>query len=111
MLGMNAQTGRSLSGLAHLKQSIIDIITTPKGSRVMRRDYGCGLFDLVDRPYSPSLVGDVTMDISQSLALWEPRFELESVAVSKVASGKLGLDITGRYLLNGEAVQLEGLVV
>ena len=111
MLGMNAQTGRSLSGLAHLKQSIIDILTTPKGSRVMRRDYGCGLFDLVDRPYTSSLVGDITMDISQSLALWEPRFELESVAVSKVESGKLGLDITGRYLLNGEPLKLEGLVV
>ncbi|WDD98361.1 GPW/gp25 family protein [Thalassomonas actiniarum] len=111
MLGMNAQTGRSLSGLAHLKQSIVDILTTPKGSRVMRRDYGCGLFDLVDRPYSSSLVGDVTMDISQALALWEPRFELESVSVSKVESGKLGLDIIGRYLLNGEPVKLEGLVV
>ena len=48
MIGMNAKTGKALSGVDHLKQSIQDIVTTPLGSRVMRRDYGCGLFDLLD---------------------------------------------------------------
>ncbi len=39
MRGMNANTGKELEGIEHLKQSIIDILTTPIGSRVMRRDY------------------------------------------------------------------------
>lgn len=49
MIGMNAKTGKALGGVEHLKQSIRDIVTTPLGSRVMRRDYGCGLYELVDR--------------------------------------------------------------
>ncbi len=40
MKGMDAKTGKVLEGLEHLKQSIIDILTTPVSSRIMRRDYG-----------------------------------------------------------------------
>ena len=111
MIGMHATTGRRLSDLAHLKQSIVDIITTPKGSRVMRREYGCGLFELQDQPYSAILVGDITMEISKALALWEPRFELEHVGVNRLATGKLSIEVVGKYLLNGETIELEGIVL
>lgn len=50
MRGMNASTGKELEGLNHLKQSIVDILTTPIGSRVMRRDYESRLLELVDKP-------------------------------------------------------------
>ena len=50
MRGMSATSGKELEGLDHLKQSIIDILTTPIGSRVMRRNYGSRLFELVDKP-------------------------------------------------------------
>ena len=49
-MGMNVLNGRSLTGLDHLKQSIADILNTPIGSRVMRRDYGSKLFSLIDAP-------------------------------------------------------------
>jgi phage baseplate assembly protein W len=111
MIGMDKRTGRAISGLAHLKQSIEDILTTAKGSRVMRRDYGADLFNLVDQPYSQGMVGEITMAVSQALLRWEPRFELQSVAVSKIDNGKLTLDVSGFYLLNGEAVTLEGIVI
>ena len=53
---MNNITGESIDGLAHLKQSVNDILTTPIGSRVMRRDYGCGLVELLDSPIDASLI-------------------------------------------------------
>ena len=111
MIGMDKNTGQAISGLAHLKQSIEDILTTPKGSRVMRRDYGSDLFSLVDQPYSQIMVGDITMAVSQALLRWEPRFELESVAVAKIDNGKVTLDISGKYLLNGETLTLDGIVI
>ena len=49
MLGMDAKTGRRLEGDDHLRQSIADILTTPIGSRVLRRDYGSMLLDLIDQ--------------------------------------------------------------
>ena len=52
MRGMDRNTGRALEGIAHLRQSIRDILTTPIGSRVMRWEYGSRLFRLVDAPLS-----------------------------------------------------------
>ncbi|MBD3768115.1 MAG: GPW/gp25 family protein [Gammaproteobacteria bacterium] len=53
MLGINAQTGKPLSGIDHLRQSISDILTTRVGTRVMRRDYGSQLPELADNPMTP----------------------------------------------------------
>ncbi len=52
-MGMNAATGRNLTGLDHLHQSIADILSTPIGTRVMRRDYGSRLPELIDAPMTP----------------------------------------------------------
>ena len=49
MNGMST-SGKPISGLDHLRQSIADILTTPIGSRVMRRDYGSLLPGLIDQP-------------------------------------------------------------
>ena len=48
--GMNADTGRTLSETAHILQSVRNILTTPIGTRVMRRDYGSEIFSLIDQP-------------------------------------------------------------
>ena len=37
---MNRNTGKAITGVAHLTQSVADILLTPIGSRVMRRGYG-----------------------------------------------------------------------
>jgi len=42
--GMNRFTGQSISESQHISQSIQDILTTPLGSRVMRRNYGSAIF-------------------------------------------------------------------
>ncbi|MEE2577407.1 phage baseplate protein, partial [Pseudomonas aeruginosa] len=43
MIGMDRRSGLPLSGLAHLKQSVEDNLTTPLGSRRMRPEYGSKL--------------------------------------------------------------------
>lgn len=42
-IGMNRETGKALTGIEHIQQSIRDILVTPIGSRVMRRKYGSAL--------------------------------------------------------------------
>ena len=72
-MGMNAETGRELTGLEHLKQSIADILNTPIGSRVMRRDYGSRLFELIDAPINRSTVVDIVAETAEALMKWEDR--------------------------------------
>jgi phage baseplate assembly protein W len=74
-------TGRPLADIDHLRQSIRDILTTRKGTRVMCRDYGFRLPELVDRPANPAFEMDVFVATAEALAQWEPRFELTQVTV------------------------------
>ena len=109
MQGLNRHTGNSLSGIDHLYQSITDILTTPLGTRVMRRDYGSEVFDLLDRPMTPELTVDLHAAIAIALDRWEPRFSLEQVNVVSAVAGKMTIDLIGRY--EGQSITLEGVAL
>jgi phage baseplate assembly protein W len=110
--GMSRTTGAALSGFDHLKQSIEDILSTPLGTRVHRRDYGSRLPRLVDRPMNQALVADMVAATAEALDRWEPRLRLEKVTVERVsADGQIELNLVGYYLLNGQRVSFEGLVI
>lgn len=82
MIGIDRVTGRALAGNAHLGQSIADILSTPIGSRVMRRDYGSMLPDLVDQPANPITRQLVFAATAVAIARWEPRIAIRRVGVS-----------------------------
>ena len=111
MNGISATTGQPLSGIDHLRQSIRDILTTPIGSRVMRRDYGSRLFELVDAPMNRSTLLDIYAAAAEAIARWEPRFKLQRVVASSASPGHVVLDMTGEYLPDGRAVRLDGIEV
>jgi phage baseplate assembly protein W len=102
MIGMNARTGRAISGQAHLEQSITDILFTPIGTRVMRRDYGSLLPQLIDGPMNPVMRMRVMAATVMALARWEPRIEVTKVEFS--ASG-----IGGAAVLEVQADRVDGL--
>ncbi len=95
--GMNRITGTAISGDDHLAQSIADIITTPLGSRVMRRDYGCLLFELLDRPLNSATMLLCSMAIAIAVARWEPRIVVKAVRFEgEFASGQARVTIEGQ---------------
>lgn len=111
MNGTSATTGKPLSGIDHLRQSIQDILTTPIGSRVMRRDYGSRLYQLVDAPMNRSTLLDIYAATAEALARWEPRFRLQKVVAASAAPGHITLDMTGEYLPDGRVITLDGVEV
>jgi len=111
MIGIDATTGKHISGLAHLRQSVRDILTTPIGTRVMRRDYGSRLYRLVDAPMNAATRLDMVAATYEALETWEPRLDLESVSVGVSEPGNVVIDLVGRYLPTGETVNLDGLEV
>lgn len=111
MDGTDAQTGKRLSGIAHLRQSIGDILTTPLGSRVMRRDYGSELFRLVDAPMNRATMVDVYAATAAALLRFEPRIKLQRVRVEAANPGRLVLERIGTYLPDGQPITLDGIVV
>lgn len=51
------------------------------------------------------------MTIAEALEKWEPRFQLDGVAVHPAGEGKLSIEIKGLYLINGEPVTIEGIQI
>jgi len=76
MIGIHATTGAALGGLSHLGQSIGDILMTPLGSRVMRRDYGSLLPELIDAPFNDATRLRLYGATALALMRWEPRIRL-----------------------------------
>ena len=111
MRGVNAESGRRLSGREHLRQSVRDILTTPIGSRVMRRDYGSRLFALIDRPLNAGAKAAFVAATADALDRWEPRYRLRSVAVSAGQDGQILLDLVGDYVPDGTTLEVQGIEV
>lgn len=111
MLGTNATTGKALSGIDHLRQSITDILTTPIGSRVMRREYGSNLFQLVDAPMNRSTAMDLMAATVDALERWEPRIRVTKVTPSVPAAGGVEIALEGEYLPDGQPIVIDGIVV
>jgi len=76
---MDRNTGKPLSGLDHLRQSLVDILTTRTGLRVMLRDYGGSLPNLIDSPTNQFFAVDLYVAIADACQKWEPRLKLEQI--------------------------------
>lgn len=111
MRGVSASTGKALDGLAHLRQSIADILSTPLGSRVMRRDYGSRLFELVDAPMNRGTIAQLYAATVDALTIWEPRITVSSVRAESVKAGRVTLTVVATLVESGEPITLDGIVV
>jgi phage baseplate assembly protein W len=112
MRGTDATTGKALSGLDHLKQSIRDILTTPIGSRVMRRDYGSRLFELVDAPLNRRTILELYAATVEALNAWEKRLLVQQVQADESSeAGRISLTITGLDTSSGQVIVVGGIVL
>lgn len=104
---MNRNTGQPLTDLEHLRQSVADILTTPIGSRLMRRDYGSDLFTLIDQPLNGALALRAKAVIVIALLRWEPRINLTRIGLELGdAPGQAFVDLEGHSTATNAAVSL-----
>src|SRR5262245_40582311 len=72
-----------------VRQSILIILGTAKGERVMRPDFGCGIHDLVFQNLSAGTIGRVQQAVREALLRLEPRIDVTAVVVRKGAAGNV----------------------
>lgn len=96
MIGIHATSGRAIGGLDHLGQSVGDILMTPLGSRVMRRDYGSLLPELIDQPFNAATRLRLYGATALALMRWEPRIRLIRMQLFQgTAPGTYTLELEG----------------
>lgn len=81
-IGMNRNTGKIITETEHLRQSVRDILLTPQGSRIARREYGSLLSALIDQPQNPALRLQIMSAVYVALIRWEPRLQLDTVTIN-----------------------------
>lgn len=100
--GINRDAGTILPGFEHVEQSIGVILTTPIGSRVMRREFGSELFDLIDRPLTDQVILAIYAAAVMAIARWEPRYVLTNCKLAAVdEAGTVSLEFSGVYYPRG----------
>ncbi|ELV3371946.1 GPW/gp25 family protein [Enterobacter cloacae] len=104
-IGMNQDNGKAISDADHLRQSVRDILLTPQGSRIARREYGSLLSALIDQPQTPALRLQVMSAVYVALSRWEPRLTLDSITISSSFDGSMVVELTGKRN-NGAPVSL-----
>lgn len=67
---------------ASINQAIWIILGTAKGERVMRPNFGCGIWDLVYAVNDAGTYGRITASVREALIYWEPRIDLLDVEVN-----------------------------
>ncbi|WP_273755804.1 GPW/gp25 family protein [Bartonella sp. MM73XJBT.G] len=109
--GMDRTTGKPLTGIDHLRQSILDILSTRIGSRVMRRDYGSHVAGIIDAPVNNAFAVTLYAAVAEALDKWEPRFKLKKIDFKMVEAGQVTLSFEGIYLPSGKPITMEGLLI
>ena len=102
--GMNRNTGLGISDTEHISQSMRDILLTPVGSRVMRREYGSLLSALIDMPQNPALRLQIMVACYSAVQKWEPRIRLTAISFETGDAGEMYVDITGMRTDTGASV-------
>ncbi|HAV8751981.1 TPA: baseplate assembly protein [Escherichia coli] len=102
--GMNRNTGLGISDTEHISQSVRDILLTPVGSRVMRREYGSLLSALIDMPQNPALRLQIMVACYSAIQKWEPRIRLTAISFETGDAGEMYVDITGMRTDTGASV-------
>lgn len=90
-----------------IKASVIQIVTTMRGERVMRPDFGCNAFSYVFENNSGEFRAIAEREIRQALSKWEQRIRVDGVTVSSdndIEPGQILIDISYTILSTGEVV-------
>ena len=72
-----------------VRQSIWVILGTAKGERVMRPDFGCGIYDMVFGVNSSTTASEAAEEVRDALVSFEPRIDVLGVEVTPGGDGEV----------------------
>ena len=87
-----------VGGAEDIDRSIVMVLSTAKGERLMRPQFGCAIWDQLFEPINANTLGYMAQAVRDAVSQWEPRVELEDVTTMADPSGqgRVLIDITYR---------------
>lgn len=103
MVGISRFDGSEIDDREHTIESVIDILTTPYGSRALNREYGSKLFMLVDDPINNA--AKIYASISTALKI-EKTYRLTRSKIADIRPGEIEIELDGIYVPTGERLPI-----
>jgi phage baseplate assembly protein W len=87
-----------VGGHEDIDRSIVVILSTAKGERLMRPEFGCAIWDQLFEPINANSLGLMAHSVRDAIGQWEPRVDLEEVLVAPDVDreGRVTIDVTYR---------------
>jgi phage baseplate assembly protein W len=97
-IGLDAETGGTITGWDHVDQSLRDIFFTRFGTRVMREWYGSFVPNLIGRNITSRDVVPFFAAVTSAIEQWEPRYRVTRIDIVKVTrDGQLHFFLEGKF--------------
>jgi hypothetical protein len=71
-----------VDGAEEIAAAIRLILETSPGERLMRPEFGCAMWEQLFEGTEPNTLGLIAQAVREAIGRWEPRVELEDVAVA-----------------------------
>lgn len=78
-MAMDVDTGKEITGLGEIEQSVNRILETIPGDRYMRAEYGSALFELTDIGMDASGKARMAQAVSEAVRRFDPRVKISRV--------------------------------
>jgi len=82
-----------------IARGIFLVLSTAKGERRMRPEFGCAIHDLVFAPNDATTHGLIRYHVMEALNWWEPRIDVVDVVVDTDEDDPARLIVTVRYVV------------
>lgn len=103
--GLNNLNGQSIFDMEHIRQSVRDVLLTPLGTRIQRRDYGSFIPQLIDAPLNDASRQRVMAATVMALVKWEPRIRVSKVLINQNGAS-LTIDLSAIHKATSKDVAL-----
>ena len=105
MAGIDRRTGKIISNYDSALQAVEVILSTRIGTRIMRRQFGGGVAELLGRAVTPPLFALFLQLVATAIDTWEPRFRVRQVVplgtVDEIRAGQVGVRFDVDYRPRG----------
>jgi phage baseplate assembly protein W len=76
-------------GVADIERSIHAVLATTPGERLMRPDFGCGIWRHLGADLEPAAIVAAADSVREALSRWEPRIVVDEVTVSPISAERV----------------------
>ena len=83
----------------HIEDSILQILGTSIGTRVIRRDFGSDLRGIVFEPNDPTLDSEIDFIVRNAIERWEPRVIVGPISTDRTDFALGRLDISVQFTI------------